>query len=171
MGLFVPDAAAAAPMCALAGTPRTAAHCVQWALHVAWGARVPGAPFDAGDTDHVRWLGDAARARAVAHGIPFEVGTRALHGLVRTSVPALASANAVIAAACSIEAVRLVALQVPLRGVHYAIQVQDQVSTETVLLARDAGCAVCGIREHRVPCAASSTLRALLARCAALAGV
>jgi ubiquitin-activating enzyme E1 C len=94
------------PLCTLAETPRTAAHCIEYAHLIAWGAERGGEPFNADDPEHMKWVYDAALVRAELFGI---VGVTLSHtqGVVKNIIPAIPSTNAIVAAACALEVLKM----------------------------------------------------------------
>jgi len=57
------------PLCTLAETPRTAAHCIEYAHLIKWDEIHPGKPFDADDAEHMQWIYSEALKRAELFGI------------------------------------------------------------------------------------------------------
>lgn len=80
-------------------------HCVeyvkviQWAKENPWGATTP---LDGDDPQHVGWVLEKAQERAIKHGIT-NVTYRLTQGVLKNIIPAVASTNAAIAAACATE--------------------------------------------------------------------
>lgn len=64
-----------------------------------------GATLDADDPEHVEWVLGKALARANQYNIR-GVDSRLTQGVLKRIIPAVASTNAVIAAACTIEALK-----------------------------------------------------------------
>jgi NEDD8-activating enzyme E1 len=97
------------PLCTLAETPRTAAHCIEYAHLIAWGQERCGEAFDADDPDHMKWVYDAAIRRAEHFGIP---GVTLSHtqGVVKNIIPAIPSTNAIVASACALEVLKMVTM-------------------------------------------------------------
>ena len=94
------------PLCTLAETPRTAAHCIEYAHLIAWGTERAGESFDADDPEHMKWVYDTALLRAEQFGI---VGVTLSHtqGVVKNIIPAIPSTNAIVAAACALEVLKM----------------------------------------------------------------
>ncbi|KAK9833657.1 hypothetical protein WJX74_002065 [Apatococcus lobatus] len=57
------------PLCTLAETPRSPAHCIEYAHLIQWGQERPGHDFDADVEEHMRWVYDEALKRAAKFGI------------------------------------------------------------------------------------------------------
>lgn len=148
------------PLCTLAETPRTAAHCIEYAHLIAWGAEHGAEVFDADDPAHMGWVHRVAVARADQFGIP---GVTLSHtqGVVKNIIPAIPSTNAIVAAACALETIKIATLCSA--GMNNTVMFNGTrgVYTHTVAYDRDPGCAVCG---SGVPVAMppNSTLQSLL---------
>jgi len=100
------------PMCTLAHTPRLPEHCVEYVRVLLWPQEWPmgdGVAIDGDDPAHIKWIHDKALARAEDYGIQ-GVNYRLTQGVVKRIIPAVASTNAVIAAACASEVFKLVSL-------------------------------------------------------------
>ena len=169
--LFPPQVAF--PLCTLAETPRCAAHCVEYARLIQWpsefasssangregssadgasaGASAEVAAFDGDDPEHVRWVFDKASARASAFGIP-GVTLSFTQGVVKNIIPAIPSTNAIVAAACATEALKLATVCAPGMANYVMYNGTRGVYTHTVEYERDAECVVCGSgRKLEVP--------------------
>jgi NEDD8-activating enzyme E1 len=44
------------PLCTLAETPRSAAHCIEYAHLILWDQQRPGVRFDADNEEHMQWV-------------------------------------------------------------------------------------------------------------------
>jgi ubiquitin-activating enzyme E1 C len=97
------------PLCTLAETPRTPAHCVEYAHLIRWGQDRPGEEFDADDEEHMAWVFRVASERAAAHGIA-GVTLPLAQGVVKGIVPAVASTNAIVSAACVLETLKAITM-------------------------------------------------------------
>ena len=97
------------PLCTLAETPRTPAHCIEYAHLIRWGQDRPDEPFDAEDEGHMAWVLEVASARAAKHGIAGVTASLAA-GVVKGIVPAVASTNAVVSAACVLETLKTITM-------------------------------------------------------------
>uniref|UniRef100_A0A0N5ABF0 NEDD8-activating enzyme E1 catalytic subunit n=1 Tax=Syphacia muris TaxID=451379 RepID=A0A0N5ABF0_9BILA len=96
------------PMCTIAHTPRLPEHCVEFVKVIQWDRDKPfqGAKLDTDDPEHINWVFKEAVKRAVSYNIE-GVDLRLTKGVLKRIIPAVASTNAVIAASCALEALKL----------------------------------------------------------------
>ena len=135
------------PLCTLAETPRNAAHCVEYARLIRWPKERPDDAFDADDPEHLRWVFEAAAQRADTFDIPGVTYTHT-QGVVKNIIPAIPSTNAVVAAACAVETLKM-ATMCSTGMDNYSLYVGTSgVYTHTVAYERDPECPVCspGVR-------------------------
>ena len=106
---------AAVPLCTIASIPRQPEHCIEWAHVIAWEKEKPFPKLDMDDPEHVTWLYQKALIRAQEFNIP-GVTYASTQGVVKNIIPAIASTNAIIAAACCNEAFKLASSSAPTLG-------------------------------------------------------
>eukprot|EP00116_Pleurobrachia_bachei_P004701 sb/3464963/ len=97
------------PLCTIANTPRLPEHCVEYAKIVLWPKEWPfgeGVSVDGDSHEHISWLYSRALERANSYSIP-GVTYRLTQGVTKRIIPAVASTNATIAAACVTECLKI----------------------------------------------------------------
>lgn len=91
------------PLCTIASTPRLPEHCIEYVKVIQWPKENPfEAAIDGDDPNHINWIFEKAYERASQFNIS-GVTYRLVQGVVKNIIPAVASTNAVIAAACTTE--------------------------------------------------------------------
>ncbi|KAJ3085788.1 hypothetical protein HK102_013833, partial [Quaeritorhiza haematococci] len=149
------------PICTIANTPRLPEHCIEWASVLEWPKQFPGQKIDGDDPEHLKWLFETASSRAKEFNIT-GVTYSLTQGVVKNIIPAIASTNAVVAAACANEALKIVTnASVYLNN--YMMYSGDQgVYTYTFELFRKEECAVCGSATISQSIPISATLQDLI---------
>jgi len=130
------------PLCTLAETPRNAAHCIEYAKLIQWPAERHGETFDADDSEHMTWVYSKALKRAQTFGIP---GVTYAHtqGVTKNIIPAIPSTNAIIAAACVIETLKMATMCAKGMNNYMMYVGTDGVYAHTVEYERDLACVMC----------------------------
>eukprot|EP00899_Mesostigma_viride_P011277 jgi/Mesvir1/2014/Mv06196-RA.1 len=131
------------PLCTLAETPRSAPHCIEYARLILWSQKRPNETFDGDNPEHVKWVFTHATKRAASFGI-LGVTYQLTQGVVKNIIPAIASTNAIISAACVLEVLKL-ATMCSTGMDNYMMYMGGQgVYTHTVAYERDPSCPMCG---------------------------
>ncbi|XP_043692464.1 NEDD8-activating enzyme E1 catalytic subunit [Telopea speciosissima] len=131
------------PLCTLAETPRTAAHCIEYAHLIKWDEVHGGKAFDEDDPDHMQWVYSEAVKRAELFGIPGVTYTLT-QGVVKNIIPAIASTNAIISAACALEALKIATGCSKTLSNYLSYNGVDGLHTKVTEFVRDKDCPVCG---------------------------
>lgn len=137
---------AAVPLCTLATIPRQPEHCIEWAHIIAWEQEKPFPKLDNDDPAHITWLYKKALARAEEFKIS-GVTYSLTQGVVKNIIPAIASTNAIIAASCCNEALKLATSSNPGLGAEENYMMysgNDSIYTYTFKHERKEDCPVCG---------------------------
>ena len=155
---------AAVPLCTIATIPRQPEHCVEWAHVIAWEKEKPFPKLDKDDPEHVTWLYQKALARAKEFGI--EGVTYSLtQGTIKNIIPAIASTNAIIAAACCNEVFKLATSSVPCLGFNNNYMMysgNDSIYTYTFNHEKKPDCPVCSDNARPLDVDPKATLQDLL---------
>ncbi|CAN4112761.1 unnamed protein product [Withania somnifera] len=131
------------PLCTLAETPRTAAHCIEYAHLIKWDEAHSGKPFDPDDPEHMQWVYSEAVKRAELFGIP-GVTYSLTQGVVKNIIPAIASTNAIISAACALETLKIVSGCSKTLTNYLTYNGVEGLHTKVTEFVRDKDCLVCG---------------------------
>lgn len=134
---------AAVPLCTLATIPRQPEHCIEWAKIIAWEEHRKDTVLDTDDPEHITWLYEKAIDRAKEFNIP-GVTYQTTQGVVKNIIPAIASTNAIIAAACCNEAFKLATSCNPNLTNYMMYTGDDSIYTYTFEHEQKPDCPVCG---------------------------
>lgn len=140
------------PLCTIAETPRSAAHCIEHAKIVQFpeeyteegeGGEKGGVAFDGDNPDHVTWVYKRALKRAESFGIPGVTYNHTL-GVVKNIVPAIPSTNAIVSAYCAFEAFKIATGCLKPMDNYVMYAGSDKVYQNLMKLYKDEGCSQCG---------------------------
>ncbi|PWN25814.1 hypothetical protein BDZ90DRAFT_233828 [Jaminaea rosea] len=146
------------PICTIANTPRLPEHCIEWASVLEWPkVHGEGKKVDGDDPEHISWLLSRAQERAKEHGIT-GVTWELTQGVVKNIIPAIASTNAVIAAACTQEALKIATGCNPFLNNYTMYTGNEGVYTYTFEHQKRAECPVCGGEARSFPVKAEETV-------------
>ncbi|KAI1779563.1 hypothetical protein F4818DRAFT_447249 [Hypoxylon cercidicola] len=162
LDLYTPRAAV--PLCTLATIPRQPEHCIEWAHIIAWDQEKPFPTLDKDDPEHITWLYQKSLARAQEFGIT-GVTYSLTQGVVKNIIPAIASTNAIIAASCCNEALKIATAAAPALGFEESYMMysgDDSIYTNTFKYDKRDDCAVCGDMAKPLQVDPNWTLRELL---------
>ncbi|KIM32463.1 hypothetical protein M408DRAFT_327020 [Serendipita vermifera MAFF 305830] len=132
------------PICTIANTPRLPEHCIEWASVLEW-PRVHGdaKKLDTDDPEHISWLYEKASARAAEFSIE-GVTWSLTQGVVKNIIPAIASTNAIIAASCVNEALKIATNAAPHLQNYMMMIGTEGVYSFTFEHEKKEECPVCG---------------------------
>lgn len=131
------------PLCTIANTPRLPEHCIEYVKVIQWSKENPwDVSIDGDDPQHINWIYEKAMERAVQFGIQ-GITYRLVQGVVKNIIPAVASTNAVVAAACATEVFKLAtSCCVPLDN-YMVFNDVDGIYTYTYQAERKEDCLAC----------------------------
>ncbi|KAL4226530.1 NEDD8-activating protein uba3 [Mactra antiquata] len=133
------------PLCTIAHTPRLPEHCIEYVRILLWPKEHPfgeDVPIDGDEPKHIQWIMDKSLERANEFNIS-GITYRLTQGVVKRIIPAVASTNAVIAAACSTEVFKLAtSCTVPLNN-YMNFNDTEGIYTYTFEAERKEDCMAC----------------------------
>ncbi|WFD01913.1 E1 ubiquitin-activating enzyme [Malassezia obtusa] len=149
------------PICTIANTPRLPEHCIEWASVLEW-PRVHGdKKLDTDSPDDIQWVLDTALQRAESFHIT-GITWSLTQGVIKNIIPAIASTNAVIAAACTQEAFKIATSSAPYLNNYMMYAGNEGAYTYTFDYEKRADCPVCGGESRAIFIARTAPLARLL---------
>jgi ubiquitin-activating enzyme E1 C len=144
------------PMCTIAETPRLPEHCIQHAYVIQWPEHFKDKKVDKDSPDDMTWIYERAADRADTYGIQGVTYSLTM-GVVKNIIPAIASTNALVSAACVNEAVKVATYCNKSIDNYYMFMGQSSVYTQTFRFDKDDTCIVCS--SHRISQTVSKTMK------------
>ncbi|XP_063619251.1 NEDD8-activating enzyme E1 catalytic subunit [Cydia splendana] len=154
------------PLCTIANTPRLPEHCIEYVKVLQWSKENPwgnATALDGDDPQHVAWVLEKAQERAMKHGI-MGVTYRLTQGVLKNIIPAVASTNAAIAAACATEVFKLASSCCVNMNNYMVLNIADGVYTYTFSADRRADCVACSNTTRTMELEAQATLQTILTK-------
>eukprot|EP01051_Picozoa_sp_SAG22_P016460 SAG22_NODE_2330_length_2707_cov_11.741181_2_plen_227_part_00 len=151
------------PLCTIAETPRLPDHCIEWASVLQWPEHFPEQKLDGDDPKHIMWVYEKALGRAQEHSID-GVTYQLAQGVVKRIIPAVASTNAVIAAACAAEAFKYATYSCACFDNYMMFNGTDGLYVYTFEYERKEDCLVCGSAPVPFSICATDTVGQVMAK-------
>uniref|UniRef100_A0A4W6FE28 NEDD8-activating enzyme E1 catalytic subunit n=1 Tax=Lates calcarifer TaxID=8187 RepID=A0A4W6FE28_LATCA len=152
------------PMCTIASMPRLPEHCIEYVRMLLWPKETPfgdGVALDGDDPEQIQWVYQRSLERAAEFNIT-GVTYRLTQGVVKRIIPAVASTNAVIAAACATEVFKIASsAYIPLNN-YMVFNDVDGLYTYTFEAERKENCSACSQVPLDLRFAPSSKLQEVL---------
>ncbi|CAN8076010.1 unnamed protein product [Agarophyton chilense] len=138
------------PFCTIANTPRLPEHCVEYANVILWDKLKPfgDVKLNMDNIEHTKWMYETAKARAEQFGIQ-GVTLRLTQGVAKNIIPAVASTNAIVAAACANEALKMISCVATNMDNYMMYNGTIGVYTYTYKNEKRADCPVCGVPQPK----------------------
>uniref|UniRef100_A0A1B0AI27 NEDD8-activating enzyme E1 catalytic subunit n=1 Tax=Glossina pallidipes TaxID=7398 RepID=A0A1B0AI27_GLOPL len=131
------------PLCTIASKPRLPEHCVEYVKIIQWDKESPfNCALDGDDPQHISWVYEKALDRANKHNIT-GVTYRLVQGVVKNIIPAVASTNAAIAAACANEVFKMASNCYECMSNYMNFNDLDGIYTYTYAAEKNEECLVC----------------------------
>ena len=149
------------PMCTIAETPRLPEHCIEYVKVIQWPSEVPFGPdvsVDGDDPNHISWIYEKACERSQAYGIG-GVTYLLTKGVIKNIIPAVASTNAVIAAMCTLEVIKVVTSCYKPMNNYIIFNDSEGVHTYIFEAEKKEDCSACSQKPVDINFKASSTLQ------------
>jgi ubiquitin-activating enzyme E1 C len=150
-------------MCTIAETPRIPEHCIAYAYLLEWPKVFPDKKVDKDSAQDMQWIYEHALERSKQFDIEGVTYFKTL-GVVKTIIPAVASTNAIISAACVNEAIKMLSFSGQSLNCNFMIMGAEGFYTPTFEYDRKEDCMVCGSAAEARPlrCSTTSTLAELI---------
>ncbi|XP_078517600.1 NEDD8-activating enzyme E1 catalytic subunit isoform X1 [Lissotriton helveticus] len=152
------------PMCTIASMPRLPEHCIEYVRILQWPKEQPfgeAVPLDGDDPEHIQWIFQKSLERASQFNIR-GVTYRLTQGVVKRIIPAVASTNAVIAAACATEVFKIAtSAYIPLNN-YFVFNDVDGLYTYTFEAERKDNCPACSQLPQNIQFPPSAKLQDVL---------
>lgn len=149
------------PLCTIAETPRRPEHCIAYAFILQWPREFPDKKLDADSPDDMKWVYERALARSKEYSIE-GVTYMLTMGVVKNIIPAVASTNAIIAAACVNEAVKFLTFCSQNLNSYMMYMGSQGVHSHTFAYEQKEDCPVCTSTIRKMSVSKTSTLNELI---------
>jgi len=149
------------PLCTIAETPRRPEHCIAYAFILEWPKQFPEKKLDKDSPEDMKWVYEKALERAKKYNIE---GVTYMHtmGVVKTIIPAVASTNAIVSAACVSEAVKILTFCSQTLNTYMMYMGSEGVYSHTFVYEKKHDCAVCSTETHKIELTKEATLNELI---------
>jgi len=152
------------PLCTIAHTPRLPEHCIEYVRLLLWQKENPfgeDTSIDGDDPNHISWIFEKSMERASQYGI-HGVTYRLTQGVVKNIIPAVASTNAVIAAACANEVFKLATSCCSPMNNYMVFNDADGVYTYVYEQEKNPNCLACSNKPQRLKFPPSTKLQQII---------
>lgn len=130
------------PLCTIAETPRMPEHCVTYVSTLLWPQVFPDKKLDTDSPEDMQWVYHQALERANRYGIQGVTYFKTI-GVVKNIIPAVASTNALIAAACVNETLKIITYCGQSLNNYLMFMGTVGVYSSTFVIERKPECPVC----------------------------
>lgn len=152
------------PLCTIAHTPRLPEHCIEYVRLLLWQKENPfgeDTSIDGDDPNHISWILEKSVERAGQYGI-HGVTYRLTQGVIKNIIPAVASTNAVIAAACANEVFKLATSCCNPLNNYMVFNDADGIYTFVYEQEKNPSCLACSNKPQRLEFSPSDKLQQII---------
>mmetsp|Transcript_13827 Transcript_13827/g.21000 ORF Transcript_13827/g.21000 Transcript_13827/m.21000 type:complete len:377 (-) Transcript_13827:107-1237(-) len=149
------------PLCTVAETPRLPEHCIAYAFTLQWPREFPDRKLDTDSAEDMQWVYQKALDRSKQYNIP-GVTYMLTMGVVKNIIPAVASTNAIISAACVNEAVKILTFCSQTLNTYMMYNGSEGIHAYTYSPEKKDDCPVCSSTVRKMTVSGKMTLNELL---------
>lgn len=149
------------PMCTIAETPRLPEHCIAYAFMMEWPKHFPDKKLEKDSPNDMQWVFSKAQERAKKYGIS-GVTYMLTMGVVKNIIPAVASTNAIIAASCVNETVKLLSFCSQTLNTYMMFMGSAGVYSHTFVFEQKEDCPVCASKVRKISISSKMSLNELI---------
>ncbi|CAB9500648.1 activating enzyme E1 catalytic subunit [Seminavis robusta] len=149
------------PLCTIAETPRRPEHCIAYAFILQWPKEFPDKKLDKDSPEDMQWVYECAAERAKKYNIE-GVTLMMTMGVVKNIIPAVASTNAIVSAACTNEVVKLLSFCSQTLNSYMMYMGTQSVYSHTFIYEKLEACPVCSSQVQKLTVSKSMTVNGLI---------
>jgi len=149
------------PLCTVAETPRLPEHCIAYVSTLQWPREFPDRKFDTDSPEDMNWIYERALERSKQYSISGVTYMLTL-GVIKNIIPAVASTNAIVAAACVHEAIKFLTYCSQTMNNYMMYVGKESVHSFTFESERKEDCPVCQSVVQKITTSKTKSLNELI---------